>query len=137
MNGSLPALGFILHEQPFRPQAHAVLRAALKIVGVPRDALYITSVVKHACLDEENRVRRPWPAEIEEGAVFLQEELAAASPAAILCLGRTAGDVFGPQLQEDVYRVWHPEYVLKVPARFTTWVESIRPFAEHIDRMRA
>jgi uracil-DNA glycosylase family 4 len=137
--GPLPALGVVIGEQPMDLTALRLLHQALHIVGLPLEELYITLVVKEQCLDEENRVRRPFPAEIDRWSVVLQEELVAASPAAILTLGRTASDVFGNELQEDVYRIWSPHYVVKgpLPARFTTWVESIKPFAEHIDRMRA
>jgi uracil-DNA glycosylase family 4 len=141
--GPSPALGVIIGEsnarygQLFVPSHRNILRAALRIVGLDTDELHITNVVKEVCLDDENRVRRPYPDEIESWRPILALGLEACVPAAILTLGNTAGDIFGDRLQEDVYRAWHPEHVLQVPARFTKWVEQIKPFAEHIDRVRA
>lgn len=155
--GPQPALGMIVGEAPGRKELEAgrplggvagrLLDAALRAVGVARESVYITNVIKELLLDSNEKIRRPYSAEIEAWRPILEGEIENTAPAAILALGRTAataltglsGEIpFGSKIG-SVYVTWHPAYLIHrsagqsgSPYVFGEWLEQIRPWAEAI-----
>lgn len=80
---------------PFVGPAGQVLTEALAQVGIERDDLWITNVVKCRPTTEgvggRLRNRTPTPAEVEWFRPWLLRELEVIDPRAIVCLGATAG----------------------------------------------
>ena len=79
---------------PFVGPAGRELDAALDRVGIGRDDVYITNVVKHFKFEERGRRRihaTPRKSEIDACFPWLREELAVVSPQVLVILGATAG----------------------------------------------
>lgn len=148
-DGPQPALGMIVGEAPGRKEvevgrpfvgsAGKLLDTALRSVGIPRERIYITNVVKELPLDSDEKIRRPHSEEIEAWRPILEGEIENTAPAAILALGRTAataltglsGEIpFGSKIG-NVYVAYHPAYILRTGSTlYEDWLEQIRPWAE-------
>src|SRR5919201_5197679 len=79
---------------PFVGPAGRELDKALDAVGIARDDVYITNVVKHFKFEERGKRRiHQTPKKFEVDACFpwLREELAIVKPEALVLLGATAG----------------------------------------------
>ena len=74
--------------RPFVGQAGRVLNELLATIGLGRDDIYITNVVK----DRPPENRDPTPAEIALYAPFLDRQIAIVQPKVIVTLGRFAMD---------------------------------------------
>src|SRR5512138_2195840 len=129
--GPMPALGMIVGEapgkqeveqgRPFVGRSGKYLEGVLRALGVRREEVYITNVVKEWPIDSEGKTRRPFDVEVQEWAPILQGEILEVAPAAILALGRTAVNAlttiegekvpFGSKIG-NVYTAWHPSYLL-------------------------
>lgn len=157
--GPSPSLGMIVGEAPGREEVEQgrpfvgrsgkLLETALRAVGVTRESVFVTNIVKELPLDSEEKIRRPTQEEIEAWMPILQGEIANCAPAAILALGRTAAKAltgyddlpFGSKVG-NVYVAWHPAYVLRrggvtqftfaLGGRHGEWLQQIRPWAEAI-----
>lgn len=85
--------------RPFVGPAGRLLDRALDQAGIPRDAVYVTNAVKHFKWTARGKRRlhqRPRQGEIDACRPWLDAELRALKPAAVLCLGATAARaVFG------------------------------------------
>lgn len=150
--GPQPALGMIVGEAPGRKEVEAgrpfvgsagrVLDTVLRGLGIPREQVFITNVVKELPLDSDERIRRPYPEEIEAWRPILEAEIENTAPAAILALGRTAANAltglegeipFGSRVG-NVYTAWHPAYLLRNGSdggeKWGDWLEQVRPWAE-------
>ena len=156
--GPQPATGMIVGEAPGREEVEQgrpfvgrsgkLLETALRAVGVTRESVYVTNIVKELPLDSDDKIRRPTQEEIDAWMPILQSEIESTAPAAILALGRTAARTltgyddlpFGSKVG-NVYVAWHPAYVLRHGHRFVLthtlpsathqeWLEQIRPWAE-------
>lgn len=165
--GPQPACGMIVGEapgreeieqgRPFVGRSGKLLYTALRSVGIDRADIYVTNVVKELPLDSDERIRRPYPDEIEAWGPILSGEIEATAPAAILALGRTAanaltglsGDIPWGSKVGNVYVVWHPAYVLRNGgatsfrtargdgyANYSEWLNQIVPWAEVVHACR-
>ena len=79
--------------RPFVGPAGRELDRALEAVGIPRDEVYITNVVKHFKFEERGRRRihqTPKRFEIEACRPWLDKELELVQPEALVLLGATA-----------------------------------------------
>src|SRR5215831_17879451 len=79
--------------KPFVGQAGRILDQALRLAGIQREAVYITNAVKHFkwTLKGKRRIhQKPSAREIFAGRPWLQAEIQAVKPRAIVCLGTTA-----------------------------------------------
>jgi DNA polymerase len=79
--------------RPFVGPAGRVLDRALEALGWPRDTLYVTNAVKHFSFQlRGTRRMHKTPAQQEVAAClhWLEDEIAAVQPAAIVALGATA-----------------------------------------------
>ena len=79
--------------EPFVGPAGRVLAQALSSAGLERDDVYVTNAVKHFRFEERGKRRihkRPDVGHINACRPWLDAELRAVDPAAIVCLGATA-----------------------------------------------
>lgn len=108
---------------PFTGISGALLTVALHKLGLTRQEIYITNVLK--CRPANNRT--PDPEEVKTCGGFLAAELKLVKPKAILCLGRVAIQYFFPEVKSikqirgqwldyggiPVMPTYHPAYVLR------------------------
>ncbi|MEA2410336.1 MAG: uracil-DNA glycosylase [Thermoleophilaceae bacterium] len=118
---------------PFVGPAGRELDRALEAAGIDRRAAYLTNVVKHFKFEERGRRRihaTPKKFEVDACRPWLDEELRAVRPDALVVLGATAGkalfgskftirDARGRQLDSDlapyVTATIHPSAILRAP----------------------
>src|SRR5437763_2299685 len=119
--------------KPFVGPAGRELDRALEEVGIDRDDVYITNVVKHFKFEERGKRRMhktPKKFEIDACSPWLQEELRTIDPDALVILGATAGKALlggkfkitqarGVPLESDlaplVIATVHPSSILRAP----------------------
>jgi uracil-DNA glycosylase len=119
--------------KPFVGPAGRELDKALDAVGIDRDEVYITNMVKHFKFEERGRRRMhqtPRRFEIDACKPWLREELAAVEPEALVILGASAGKGLlgssfrvtrerGRPLDSDlapvVVATIHPSAILRAP----------------------
>ena len=113
--------------EPFVGRAGVLLNAMLFALGIPREAVYITNIVK--CRPPENR--DPRPDEAAGCASHLRRQIALVAPRAILAVGRVAaqhllsstlplGRLRGTEQSWGdpplpVVVTYHPAYLLRAP----------------------
>lgn len=153
--GPIPAAGMIIGEAPGRDEVKAgepfvgragkLLTSALQALGVSRDEVYITNVVKEIPLDSNDKIRRPFDSEIEAWRPILEGEIQNVAPEAILVLGRTATQAltsidgervpFGSKVG-NIYTAMHPAafFYGRPPIDREEWLEQIRPWAEALGK---
>ena len=142
-----------LQGHPFVGPAGQLLDEALEQLGWPRDKLYLTNAVKHFKYELRGKRRMhksPGQREVQACAPWLEQEIAAVDPKAIVALGATAARaVLGhavPVLanrgqwleREDGRRVLitlHPSALLRDrgpdrDAAIKAWIEDLRRAAE-------
>ncbi len=73
--------------RPFVGAAGKLLTLAIESIGLKREDVYITNVVK--CRPPENR--EPLPEEIEACSIYLEKQIKLLQPAIIITLGNVAG----------------------------------------------
>lgn len=118
---------------PFVGPAGRMLDRALEAAGLERSAVYLTNAVKHFSFESRGKARlhkRPRPFEIRACKPWLQAELAALQPEAVVLLGATAAQsVFGPSFRVTrergkpleseiaplVIATIHPSAILRAP----------------------
>lgn len=119
--------------RPFVGPAGQLLDQALAEIGVPRESLYITNVVKHFKFEPRGKKRlhqKPDAREIYACRPWLEAEIAVVAPRVVVCLGATAaqailGRDFRLQQQRGQWQssdfcdltlaTWHPAALLRVP----------------------
>ena len=119
--------------RPFVGPAGKELDKALDAVGIARDDVYITNVVKHFKFEERGRRRihqTPKRFEIDACRPWLDAELAEVGPDALVMLGATAaksllgasfrvsrqrGEMLDSELAPIVSATIHPSAILRAP----------------------
>jgi uracil-DNA glycosylase family protein len=119
--------------KPFVGPAGKELDKALEKVGIPRDEVYITNMVKHFKFEERGKRRMhqtPKRFEIEACKPWLREELEVVAPEAVVLLGATAakgllgssfrvsrerGQLLESDLADVVVATIHPSAILRAP----------------------
>lgn len=119
--------------EPFVGPAGRLLDQALDAAGIDRRAAYITNVVKHFAWVPRGKRRihrKPNMAEITACRPWLEAEIAAVKPAALVCLGATAaqavigkdfrvtkqrGTFVASELAALVSATVHPSSILRTP----------------------
>ena len=132
--------------RPFVGPAGRELDRALEEVGIARDDVYITNVVKHFKFEERGKRRihqTPKKFEIDACKPWLEEELAVVKPEAVILLGATAGKalmgasfrvtrdrgrLLDSELAPIVSATIHPSAILRAPDE-PARVEERRRFA--------
>ena len=118
---------------PFVGPAGKLLDRALEAAGIDRAAVYVTNVVKHFKWEPRGKRRihqKPNAAEIAACRPWLDAEIQAVKPRAIVCLGATAAQaLLGRQFKVSVHRgefvpsplaplvlaTVHPSSILRAP----------------------
>lgn len=119
--------------RPFVGPAGKLLDIALARAGVDRKEVYITNVVKHFKFTERGKRRlhkKPDSREIFACRPWLEAELSAIQPEAIVCLGATPaqalfgrdfritksrGQVLATDWCKRTVATWHPSAILRMP----------------------
>ncbi len=145
--GEAPGAEEDLQGQPFVGRAGQLLNNLLNKLGLSREEVYITNVVKSR--PPENR--DPQPDEIEACLPFLRKQIKAIRPLVLVTLGKIATQALlgskepmtrirGQWQRYDHIRVmptFHPSYLLRFPKeRHKTWEDMQRVMeylAEHED----
>lgn len=141
--GEAPGRDEVKEGRPFVGAAGRLLDVALRAVGVDRDAVYLTNVVKDLPLDSDGKIRRPYEDEIVSWLPILESEIQHTAPEKILALGRTAQRALVPGVPEDaipfgsiighVHLAWHPAYVLRQGGKrgstYAEWLRQLYPWA--------
>ncbi len=145
--GEAPGAEEDLQGRPFVGAAGQLLNNLLSKLGLPREEVYITNVVK----SRPPGNRDPEPAEIEACLPFLKMQIAAIRPKVIITLGKISTQALlgtkepltrlrGQWQRYDHVRVmptFHPSYLLRFPKeRHKTWEDMQRVMeylAEHKD----
>jgi len=151
MVGEQPGNDEDLAGQPFVGPAGRVLDRALAAVGIPREDVYVTNVVKHFKWEPRGKRRiHAKPNQMEIGAClpWLQAELDVVKPDAVVCLGATAAQaLLGPRFRvtkergrwvrspvagRAVLATVHPSAILRAPddearhREFEAFVDDLR-----------
>jgi DNA polymerase len=119
--------------KPFVGPAGKLLDTALVRAGVDRNEVYITNVVKHFKFTDRGKQRlhkKPDSREIFACRPWLEAELSAIKPDAVICLGATPaqalfgrdfritksrGQVLATEWCERTIATWHPAAILRMP----------------------
>jgi uracil-DNA glycosylase family protein len=135
--------------RPFVGPAGRELDRALEAVGISREDVYITNVVKHFKFEERGRRRihqTPKRFEIDACRPWLDEELRIVSPEALVLLGATAakallgrsfrltqhrGELLDSDLASIVTATIHPSAILRA-ADEEARIEQRESFAEDL-----
>jgi uracil-DNA glycosylase family protein len=141
---------------PFVGPAGRILDQALAEAGIPRELTYVTNVVKHFKWEPRGKRRmHKTPAQREIDACFqwLEGEMQAVKPAAIVALGATAAKALlgarfriseergRVQVREglpDVVPTWHPSYLLRLKGRpggdeaYAQFVSDLQTAAQYL-----
>lgn len=135
--GEAPGAEEDLQGRPFVGPAGQLLNNLLSKLGLPREEVYITNVVK----SRPPGNREPEAEEIEACLPFLRQQIAAIRPRVIVTLGRVATQALlgskepltrlrGKWQKYGNIRVmptFHPSYLLRFPReRHKTWVDMQR-----------
>jgi uracil-DNA glycosylase len=122
---------------PFVGRAGQLLTRMLGSIGIKRESVYITNVVK--CRPPQNR--DPLPDEIAACRTFLNAQIATISPDIMVTLGRPASQSLLAdqrslgELRKSVHKfddrdvvvTYHPAYLLRSPARkMAAWEDLMR-----------
>jgi DNA polymerase len=140
--------------QPFVGPAGRELDKALDAVGIDRDEVYITNVVKHFAFEERGKRRlhrTPKRFEVEACRPWLDSEIQVVRPEALVLLGATAGKALlgtkfklgesrGRPLESDlaplVSATAHPSSILRQRTDADRHAER-RAFTEDLERIAA
>lgn len=140
--GEAPGAREVEEGEPFVGQAGAQLDRVLEDIGVDRDQVYITNVVK--VRPPENRT--PHVAEIDAWRDVLDAELERISPAVVVPLGTTATqalldtekgitEIHGQRFEADGYVImptFHPAAILYDRSKRSALVDDLRAAFEAV-----
>ena len=119
--------------KPFVGPAGRILDQALRLAGIQREAVYITNAIKHFKWAPKGKRRihqKPSAREILACRPWLQAEIQAVKPRAIVCLGATAaqavlgrptkilenrGKAFSSDVCQRVFVTMRPSALLRIP----------------------
>ena len=140
--------------RPFVGPAGALLDKALVEAGIDRSRVYVTNVVKHFKWEPRGKRRihkKPNAVEINACMPWLQSEINAIKPRAIICLGATAAQaVIGPKFKVSIQRgqfvksplaefvtaTVHPSSILRAPSDEARHLE-MKQFIADLKKIRA
>ncbi|MGQ9888759.1 MAG: uracil-DNA glycosylase [Aggregatilineales bacterium] len=131
---------------PFVGRSGEYLNYLLSLIGLRREQVFITNVVKHRPPDN----RDPLPEEISACKPYLDEQLALIDPAVIVTLGRFSMARYFPggkisqihgQPRYDThcayYPLFHPAAALRTPALRRDMEADIRRLPEIVAKVKA
>jgi DNA polymerase len=142
--GEAPGRNEDLQGRPFVGQAGRLLEELLGEIGLTRDDVWVSNIVK--CRPPENR--DPRPEEIAACAGYLERQIALLDPKAIATLGRYSMEKFFPgakitrvhgQAKREGRRVliplYHPAYVLRNMAAMPDAVRDMQKIPRLLERL--
>lgn len=120
---------------PFVGRSGKLLTKALESLGIDREKIFITNVVK--CRPQNNRT--PNKKECAAYIDILKSQIEIIKPAVICALGKIATEsLLGQQKQGDEFRgkiqycnkipiipTYHPAYILRNPSKSNTFLENL------------
>jgi len=130
--GEQPGNDEDLTGQPFVGPSGRILDKALEAAGIPRDATYVTNVVKHFRWEPRGKRRihkKPSSIQIAACSPWLEAELELLNPRIIVCLGATAaqallgrtfrltlhrGEVLSTSSYKAIMATIHPSAILRL-----------------------
>ncbi len=132
-------------KRPFVGRAGRYLNQKLQEVGLRREEVYITNVVK----SRPPGNRKPTPKEMQTCLPYLRKEIEIISPRLIVCLGATALEgILGKSIPITKHRgqfleypydrkikvllTYHPAYILRNPGAEKEFVEDLRKVREFL-----
>ncbi|MCX8076091.1 MAG: uracil-DNA glycosylase [Aquificaceae bacterium] len=135
-------------KRPFVGKAGRYLNQKLKEVGLEREEVYITNVVK----SRPPGNRKPTPKEMQSCLPYLRKEIEIINPKLIVCLGSTALEgILGKSLPVSKHRgeiidypfkreikvllTYHPAYILRNPYAEKEFVEDLRKVKAYIEKI--
>lgn len=142
--GEAPGRNEDLQGRPFVGQAGKLLEQLLNEIGLTRQDVWISNIVK--CRPPENR--DPRPEEIAACAGYLERQIALLNPKVIATLGRYSMEKFFPgakitrvhgQAKRDGQRVmiplYHPAYILRNMSAMPDAVRDMQRIPRLIERL--
>ena len=134
-------------KRPFVGKAGRYLNQKLKEVGLEREEVYITNVVK----SRPPGNRKPTPKEMQSCLPYLRKEIEIINPKLIVCLGSTALEgILGKSLPVSKHRgeiidypfkreikvllTYHPAYILRNPHAEKEFVEDLKKVKSYIEK---
>jgi uracil-DNA glycosylase family protein len=139
--GEQPGDAEDLAGKPFVGPAGKVFDRALEAVGLARDRVYVTNVVKHFKWEPRGKRRihaKPRITEIRACRAWLDTELALVKPRAVVCLGATAAQaLLGPAFKVSAQRGKFVESPLAPLVMATVHPSSVLRAQTDEDRRRA
>jgi len=147
--GEAPGKSEDLQGLPFVGRAGKLLDEMLEEIGLNRDKVYITNIVK--CRPPSNR--DPKDSEIEACKPFLYRQLTLIQPKLVITLGRFSlwtflskgvkisqvrGKIFHRimgKLELIVFPTYHPAYILRNPHQLGTYKEDFRTIRNLIEKL--
>lgn len=146
--GEAPGRTEVVEGRPFVGQSGKLLEYLLALFGLERSDVYITNILKEMPLDDEGKIRRPFPNECARAEEWLRAELAAVNPEIVLLCGSTAYRAITGEWSERVpwgetfksgfvpagkpitfVPIWHPSFVLRNgQSNFPQWRQMAEPF---------
>jgi len=143
--GEAPGEEEDLQKRPFVGRAGRLLNEVLERVGLRREEVYITNVVK----SRPPGNRKPTREEMGACIPYLKKEIEIIKPKLIVCLGSTALEgVLGKNLPVTkargqffeypfdrsikVFLTYHPAYVLRNPSSEKEFVEDLKKVAQFV-----
>ena len=144
--GEAPGRNEDLQGRPFVGQAGKLLEQLLKEIGLTREDVWISNIVK--CRPPENR--DPRPEEIAACAGYLERQMALLQPKVIATLGRYSMEKFFPgakitrvhgqakrEGRQVMIPLYHPAYILRNMAAMPDAVRDIQRIPRLIERLEA
>lgn len=144
--GEGPGANEDLEGRPFVGKAGQLLTKVLKAVGLEREEVYITNVVK--CRPPQNRT--PSFLEISLCKPYLDAQIAIIKPKIIVCLGVAAMNALinsrlpiskmrGKWIEKDAIlylATYHPAALLRDPSKNKFFIEDLRNIKEHYQLLK-
>lgn len=141
--GEAPGANEDQQGKPFVGRGGQLMRRMMEEAGIDRSAVFITNMVK--CRPPENR--DPSPAEQQQCAMWLEEQLRLLNPEVIVCIGRIAAMRFirkdfkvtkeHGQLHKQNGRtyvgMYHPAAVLRSPGLRPAALEDFKKLNAFLD----
>lgn len=145
--GEAPGREEDLQGEPFVGQAGQLLTRIIEAIGLKRQEVYITNVIK--CRPPENR--NPAPEEIAACEPFLIKQLQAIRPRLICALGtfaaqtllKTEAKISALRGKFHVYQgipimpTYHPAFLLRNPQKKRDVWEDMKKFKKEYDQLKA
>jgi uracil-DNA glycosylase len=146
---------------PFVGPAGTILDTALTEVGIPRKNVYVTNAVKHFKWEPQGKRRKhknPSAAEVAACRPWLEAEVQAVTPRAVVCLGVTAaqsvfskavrlhelrGRPWDTPLAPNVFVTIHPSALLRFPEaeqrreEYRRFVDDLRQVKQMLETQAA